>query len=116
MKKFIYLGLVGLVVLWMSNLAIAMMCDMGSKGEAIAQPAAEEVVNADNKICPVSGEHIKEGEAIKFEYEGKAYNLCCKMCEKDFKKDPKKYIEKIEAQEAKEAAEHKGQGHEGHAH
>ena len=77
MKKLIYLGLAGLVVLWMSNLAIAMMCDMGShKGEAIAQPAAEETVEVGNTVCPVSGEHIKAGEEIKVEHEGKLYNLC----------------------------------------
>jgi len=74
-----------------------------------AQPASESdalvtaapvaaPVEVGNKICPVSGEKIPApgqkgdmGEAVKYEYNGKIYNLCCPMCIKDFKKDPDKY-------------------------
>ena len=51
-------------------------------------------VEVGNKICPVSGNPVddgKMGEAVKYEYNGKIYNLCCKMCVKDFAKDPAKY-------------------------
>ena len=52
-----------------------------------------------NKICPVSGDKIKSmGEAVKIEYKGKTYNLCCKMCVKDFNKDPEKFSKKVEAE------------------
>lgn len=50
-----------------------------------------------NEICPVSGEKVGTmGPVVQYEYEGKIYNVCCKMCAKDFKKDPEKYIKIIE--------------------
>ncbi len=60
---------------------------------ASATTSAEEV---GNRVCPVSGEKIKEGEEVKLEHEGKIYNFCCKMCFKDFKKDPQKYIKLLQ--------------------
>lgn len=68
--------------------------------------AAEEVAEYGNTICPLSGEKIVDEEAIRYEYEGVAYNLCCKMCVKDFEKDPEKYIEKLEKEGEVEAHEH----------
>ena len=69
-----------------------------------------------NKICPVSGEKIPEpgakgdmGESVKYEYNGKIYNLCCKMCIKDFKKDPEKYSKKAEAEVKASADQSTGQ-------
>ena len=58
-----------------------------------------QAVEVGNKICPVSGDEIPApgeesemgDEVVKYEYNGKIYNLCCKMCIKDFKKDPEKY-------------------------
>ena len=71
--------------------------------------ANSKVVDVGNKICPVSGDKIPApgekgnmGEAIKYEYNGKSYNLCCKMCVKDFKKNPKKYSKIAEDEVAKE--------------
>lgn len=60
--------------------------------------SAEEVVEFENTICPVSGEKIIEGEVVQYEYDGTIYNLCCKMCAKDFGKDPEKYIAILEKQ------------------
>jgi YHS domain-containing protein len=57
------------------------------------------------KTCPVSGEKLGEmGKAFVFVHEGREIKLCCKDCLKDFKKDPAKYIKKIEEAEAKEKA------------
>lgn len=54
-----------------------------------AQPASVEVGNT---ICPVSKEKVGEmGEVVKYEYNGKVYNLCCPACKKDFAGDPEKY-------------------------
>ncbi len=58
-----------------------------------------KAVEVGNKICPVSGDKVPApGEKgtmgdnpIKVAYKGKIYNLCCPMCTKDFKKNPKKY-------------------------
>ena len=50
--------------------------------------------NVGNKLCPVSGNPVDDGtmgEAVKYVYNGKVYNLCCQMCVKDFKKNPEKY-------------------------
>ena len=63
---------------------------------------AKEAVNVGNKICPVSGEKIEEKVKATYEYEGKIYNFCCAMCIDDFKKDPQKYIKKIEEEKQKE--------------
>lgn len=71
--------------------------------------AADEAkpLEVGNKICPVSGEKVGQmGEIVTYEHEGKVYNLCCTMCEKDFKKDPQKYIEKVN-EELKASGEEK---------
>ena len=66
------------------------------------QPAAVEV---GNKICPVSKEKVGEmGEAVKYEYNGKIYNLCCPMCKKDFAKDPERFSKIAEDEVAAEQA------------
>ncbi len=69
-----------------------------SAGSVFAQqtpPAAQtavQTVEVGNKICPVSKEKVGQmGPPIKYEYNGKVYNLCCPMCIKDFKKNPEKY-------------------------
>jgi len=50
------------------------------------------------KICLVSGEELgKMGEAYRLTYKGQEIKLCCKGCEKDFQKEPEKYLQKIAA-------------------
>ena len=56
---------------------------------AFAQDASK-VTDAGNQVCPVSGDEVDPQSSLV--YNGKQYNLCCQMCEKDFKKDPEKYI------------------------
>ena len=52
------------------------------------------------KTCIVSGDKLGEmGEPFAYEYEGREIKFCCKGCVKDFKKDPAKYVKKIEAAE-----------------
>ena len=54
------------------------------------------------KTCVVSDEKLGEmGKPYVFTHEGREIKLCCKNCLKDFKKDPKKYVKKIEEEEAK---------------
>ena len=51
------------------------------------------------KTCAVSDEEISEKGSMKphaFVHEGQEVKLCCKSCLKDFNKDPKKYIKKID--------------------
>ena len=57
---------------------------------------AVKPVDVGNKICPVSGDKIDPAAKATYEYQGKIYNFCCSMCIEDFKKDPEKYIKKVE--------------------
>ncbi len=73
-------------------------------GQAMGS-ANSKMMEVDNKICPISKEVVdKMGEAIKQEYNGKTYNICCKMCVKDFMKDPQKYSKIAEDEVAKTVA------------
>lgn len=53
--------------------------------------------------CVVSGEKFGSGgmKTYAFIHEGQEVRLCCKSCLKDFKKDPAKYMKKIEEAKAK---------------
>jgi len=54
--------------------------------------------------CAVSGEKLGEmGKPFVFTYEGQEIKLCCKNCQKDFKKDPAKYVKKIKLAQAEKA-------------
>jgi len=56
------------------------------------------------KTCIVSDEKLggDMGEPYVFTYNGQQIKLCCKSCLKDFKKDPAKYLKKVEAAEKKD--------------
>ena len=46
--------------------------------------------------CIVSDEKLGEmGEPFVFVHEGQEIKLCCKSCQKDFQKDPAKYLSKL---------------------
>ena len=52
--------------------------------------------------CVVSDEKLGEmGKPYVFKQDGREVQLCCKSCLKDFKKDPAKYMKKIDEAEAK---------------
>ena|SRR5436190_3210745 len=54
------------------------------------------------KTCIVSGEKLGEmGKPVVYVHEGREIQFCCKDCTKEFKKNPAKYVKKIEAAEAK---------------
>lgn len=54
------------------------------------------------KTCVVSGEELgKMGEPMRFTYKGQEIKLCCKGCEKDFNKDPEKYLKMISTASSK---------------
>lgn len=51
--------------------------------------------------CIVSDEKLGEmGKPFVFTHEGQEIKLCCKSCQKDFKKDPAKYLKKLKDAEA----------------
>jgi len=58
--------------------------------------------------CLVSEEKLGEmGKSYVFVYQGQEVKLCCKKCQKQFDKDPAKYIAKINAAAAKETTPRK---------
>jgi len=78
---------------------------------------APAVVEAGNKICPVTGEKVGEmGPAVRYEYQGRIYNLCCAGCVKTFKNDPEKYVKIVEEQMGQHKEIGSEHGHESHHH
>ncbi len=58
--------------------------------------------------CIVSDEKLGEmGKPFVFTHEGQEIKLCCKSCQKDFKKAPPKYIKKLASAGKAEKADKK---------
>jgi YHS domain-containing protein len=54
------------------------------------------------ETCIVTDEKLGEmGKPFVFTHEGQEFKLCCKSCQKDFKKDPAKYVKKLKDVEKK---------------
>lgn len=90
----------------LKNLTVAILATAVLAGPLTAFGADENAQTKPKpytlKTCAVSGEKLDEmGKPYVFTHEGREIKLCCKDCLKDFKKDPAKYIKKIEAAEAK---------------
>lgn len=81
-----------------------MILTMAAVAAALAGSAiAEEKKPADKKseyplkTCVVSDEKLGSmGKPYVIKHEGQEVQLCCKSCEKDFKKSPAKFLKKIE--------------------
>ena len=103
-----------LVLFLMSAPPFAMMSCSGGKHSAHAKEGcdAEKADAIVNKPCRMTGEPVDKN--ITYEHKGKLYGFCCPACIEEFKKDPEKYIGKIEAESKGAAA--KAMGHEGHQH
>ena len=80
--------------------------DAAMTAESAGKDAMEkmEKVEVNNKICPIEGGPIKEDEAVKIEYKGKIYNLCCPLCVKKFNEDPEKAISSLPKEGAEDTA------------
>lgn len=106
MKKIVCLSVLVFFVFGVVNFSSAMdaCCADEYKDAHKAAPAGNksEAIDVGNKICPVTGEKINEKTKATYEHDGKIYNFCCPMCIGTFKKDPDKYIKKIEEEKAKE--------------
>ena len=64
---------------------------------ALAAFAAGSLWAADPKpqtVCPVRGDKIDKSTYV--DYQGKRIYFCCEGCDKDFKKDPEKYLKKLQ--------------------
>lgn len=117
MNNNIKIILIAVVVIFGANgISYAMSCDMGShkdSGQASIQNAGKgsKAVDVGNKICPVTGEKIKDSEKATCEYNGKIYNFCCSSCISDFKNDPEKYKAKAEQSTSDGHSMHESHSH-----
>ena len=97
MKKFI----ISMTVIFIFSLTLA--------GSVFAKEQAN---------CPVMGGKINK--ELYADHDGKRVYFCCAMCSDSFKKDPQKYIKKLEDDDVtvlKVPSEVKSKaGHEGHNH
>lgn len=104
MKRAVCLSALCFFVFGLAGSSLAMDA-CGASGHEDSAKAAQNksgAINVGNKICPVTGDKIDEKTNTTYEYEGKIYNFCCPMCISSFKKNPEKYIKKIEEEKAKE--------------
>lgn len=82
---------------------------MAAVAAALAVSASAEDKKADAKkseyplkTCVVSDEKLGSmGKPYVLKHEGTEVQLCCKSCEKDFKKSPAKFVKKIEDAKSK---------------
>jgi YHS domain-containing protein len=64
-------------------------------GSLVAGPG----LAADTKpqtVCPVLGGNIDK--QVYMDYQGKRIYFCCQGCDAEFRKDPEKYLKKIQEQ------------------
>jgi YHS domain-containing protein len=60
-------------------------------------PADQQPAALAQAVCPVSDEHLGSmGAPVKVSAEGRTVYLCCKGCRKDFDKDPKAALAKLD--------------------
>jgi len=63
---------------------------------SIGTSLAADTSTHEQKTCPVMGGKINQD--IYVDYEGKRVYFCCDACISTFKKDPAKYITKLEGE------------------
>lgn len=78
--------LVGLALFVCALALLVAACDGGGQGGAPKGKA--------QTTCPVKGEKINK--EIFTDHEGKRVYFCCPECVEQFKKEPQKYIKKLE--------------------
>lgn len=71
--------------------------------------------------CIVSGEKLGSmGDSVSYVHNGQEVKFCCKGCQAAFKKDPNKYLARLEGSAAEDhqilGHDHSGHDHSGHDH
>ncbi len=82
-------------------ISLAVLSLAGCNKEPVTTESAEtakeaEAENAnliEQKLCPVMGGEINK--ELYTEYQGKKVYFCCPGCEKKFKAEPEKYMDKL---------------------
>lgn len=94
MKKLKLLTSTLLAIAFLAGPAAGLGAEAKAKGKAKSYPL---------KTCLVSDEALGEmGQPYTFVHEGQEIKLCCKSCLKDFNKNPKKYLKKLEESQVKQ--------------
>ncbi len=77
---------------------IARASDSEKQAGSQQQDKQEAPKQANNDICPVTGQKLdfKNPSYVTYEYNGTVYNFCCDGCINEFQKDPEKYLKKLE--------------------
>lgn len=82
-----------------SKWAAGVMVIAGLVGFATAENAPTESAKDSYplKTCVVSDEALGDmGDSVTIQYEGREIRFCCSSCEKPFRKDPAKYLKKLD--------------------
>jgi YHS domain-containing protein len=120
MKRVVCLSVLCFFVFGVVNFSSAMDACCADEHKDAPKAAAtgnkSEPVDVGNKICPVTGEKIGEETKAAYEYNGKVYNFCCPMCISSFKKNPEKYIKKIEEEKLRGKSKQEDSSNESHQH
>lgn len=67
-----------------------------------AEPKTDKPKPYPLKTCIVADEELGGmGKPFVFVHEGQEIKMCCKSCKKDFDKDPKKFLKKLEKDDKK---------------
>jgi YHS domain-containing protein len=80
----------------MQRLKVAMVALVMAALAAGPMAAAAAAQGKPQTVCPVLGGNVDK--AVYLDYQGKRIYFCCKGCDAEFKKDPEKFIKKLEAQ------------------
>jgi YHS domain-containing protein len=94
----------------LATLAVAVLlaCSHACEGADSAKDKKKEAPKPINKICPVEGGEVDP--KVTTEYKGKVIGFCCDGCPDEFKKDPKKFMAKVDKELADEKAKSKDKG------
>lgn len=99
MKKIIILTLTGIL-----GVTIAVQADAPKAQKTDEKPIIQKVKKAEEKpiiqqTCPVMGGKINKN--LYYEYKGQRIYVCCDGCIAEVKKDPEKYLKKVNEDIAK---------------
>jgi YHS domain-containing protein len=87
--------------LWALTLTVAALLSLSclscARNKVDPAPSAGTSGVVEQKVCPVSGDPADKD--IYVDYKGKRVYLCCSDCVTEFKKDPDKYMKKLEEQQ-----------------
>jgi Cu+-exporting ATPase len=93
--RILYAGVVVAAVAW-GVLAAGCWSDTQPAPTGKAPPVPVAKTEIAQKLCPVTDDPINPD--IFVDYNGRRIYFCCDMCPPQFKKDPEKYLKKLDEQ------------------